>query len=299
MKIVKRNKVISVMILIIILISSFQNVAFGVEINQATILEGNDCGLNLQFNSGSGWSFVTTTYTYYMYKGNEYPAYCLDRKLDGVGELPSYTVSIEDTLDDDRIWRALMLGYPYKTPEQMGVETKEDAYVATKQAIYSILADRDIETFYRGGTERGNKIYQALKQMVYEGKNGTTTPKTASIQANKVGNLIKDGNYYTQTFSIPSNLNISNYIIDSIRNMPTGGYIADERNNVRNIFSGNESFKIIIPSESFTENIDISGLIKAKSETFPIFYGKAPNINWQNYALAFDPYGDSISDFNM
>ena len=48
----------------------------------------------------------------------------------------------------------------------MGVYDKYDAFVATKQAIYSILYNRDVDTFYRGTDERGVAIFNAIKSMV-------------------------------------------------------------------------------------------------------------------------------------
>lgn len=71
--------------------------------------------------------------------GVEYPAYCLNREYPGVGEYDGYTVDIDAVLDNVQIWRTIINGYPYKTPAELGVENKYDAFVATKQAVYSIL----------------------------------------------------------------------------------------------------------------------------------------------------------------
>ena len=41
--------------------------------------------------------------------------------------------------------------------------------------------------------------------------------------------------------------------------------------------------------------------VRAKCETFPVFYGVAPNSNWQDYAVTFDPMADEqgIAQFTI
>ncbi len=181
----------------------------------------------------------------------------------------------------------------------MGVETKEDAFVATKQAIYSILADRDVRGFYRGGDERGNKIVDAIERMVNEGRYGSRTPQNAIVTANKVGGFVQEGEFYSQTYSVSANVNVGAYEITQVINMPAGGYIADTNNNPKTIFNGNENFKVVIPKSELVTDINPTVLLQAKCETYPIFYGITPNPAWQNYAITFDPYGDYGGAVNM
>ena len=53
--------------------------------------------------------------------------------------LSSKIVDIDDLLKDKLIYNTILNGYPYKTPAQLGVETNDDAYVATKLALKSVL----------------------------------------------------------------------------------------------------------------------------------------------------------------
>ena len=155
--------------MIIILLSVFHNYTFAaIEIDKAKILSGADCGQHLQYKYNGVWTYIITNYHYYIYEGKEYPAYCLNNDRDGVTAAGSYTVDINSLEKDVRIWRVIINGYPYKTPAQMGVDTWHDAYVATKQAVYSILYNRDVKTFYNGGDSRGTKIVNAMDKMVTE-----------------------------------------------------------------------------------------------------------------------------------
>jgi len=132
----------------------------------------------------------------------------------------NYVVNVDNALSDVRIWRTIVAGYPYCTPAQMGVENWEDAYVSTKQAIYSIMYGRNVREFYSGGDHRGNLIVDCIERLVNEGRYGTRTPQSANVQINKVGSFVEQGNYYSQTFSVSAGVNISSYTIGSTANMP-------------------------------------------------------------------------------
>lgn len=67
-----------------------------------------------------------------------YPAYCMNRDLNGAETSP-YTVNISEILSNDAIWRVVKNGYPYKSAAEMGLYSDYDAYVVTKMAIYCIL----------------------------------------------------------------------------------------------------------------------------------------------------------------
>ena len=60
-----------------------------------------------------------------------------------------YYVNITQLMDDVRIWRTAINGYPYKTPSELGVVDKYDAFLATKQAIYCILYGTEPETYFQ------------------------------------------------------------------------------------------------------------------------------------------------------
>ena len=213
--------------------------------------------------------------------------------LHGVDENGSYTVNITKLLDDVRIWRVIINGYPYKTPAQMGLATEEDAYMATKQAIYSIIFDRDVTAQYRGKDDRGKKMVNAMVEMVNIGRYGTQTPQQSNLAVSKVGNLVESGEYYYQEFKVTSAVNISEYTILSTSNMPTNSFIANMSGNKTNKFSGTEHFKLMIPKSSL--NVDISEVairIQGKCKTYPVFFGATPVSSWQDYAVTFDPYGD-------
>lgn len=265
------------MILMTILPSLLQTVTFAsTDINEAYLQDRGDCGLHLQYwNSDRGiWSYVTCTFVTYSYNGTEYPAYCLNRGNPGVGEYDAYSVDIDDVLDNVQIWRVVKNGYPYKTPSEMGVENKYDAFVATKQAVYCILYGHDPTTRYRGGDERGTAIANAIVNLVNEGRYGMETPASAGVQVNQSGNLTESGEYYVQKYNVTTAVECSQYTITSTAGLPSGTKITDTYGNEKTIFSGGQQFQVMIPKTSITTDINVAIAIQAKCKTYPIFYRK-------------------------
>ena len=291
----KTKKIVVIFMLLSIFFSSISNIVFAsTPISEASLQDRGDCELHLQYwNADKNvWSYVTCTFVTYQENGVDYPAYCLNREYPGVGEYNGYTVDISSVLDNVQIWRVVKNGYPYKTPAQMGVQDKYDAFLATKQAVYCILYNFDASARYRGGDARGTAIANAIVNLVNEGRNGTETPYTAGISSSKVGNLVEDGNYYTQEYKINCGVETSQYLITSTSGMPSGAIITDNNGNQKTKFSGNENFKIKIPKSQMGKDININFAIQAKAKTYPVFYGKTRISGTQNYAVTYDPLGD-------
>ena len=288
------NKLIAIIMIVIVLFPMIGNFAYATEINKANLYEKGNCGFHLQYwnERNNKWSYVTCTYIVYNQNGIEYPAYCLNKELPGVEEVGDYTVNIENLLDNVQVWRTIINGYPYKTPSEMGVYDEYDAFIATKQAIYSILYNYDPVTKYRGGDERGTKIAKAICNLVNIGKNGTQTPYTAGITANKIGDFTEDGQYYSQEYSIDTSVETSQYTITNILGLPSGGIITDMLGNEKNTFLATEHFKIKIPKLQLNNDINLIVNLQAKCKTYPVFYGKTTIPGTQDYAITYDPFGD-------
>ena len=148
----KFKKAIYILIMIIILLQYLSVISMAAtEISKANLKNDHKITTNLQFKHEDGtWHNVVCNYICYTHNGIKYPAYCIKHGVNGVDEEGPYTVKISELLSDNKIWRTIVNGYPYKTPSQLGVETADDAYVATKQAINSVLLNRDVKSFYRG-----------------------------------------------------------------------------------------------------------------------------------------------------
>lgn len=286
------KKIIYIILLIITLLSSFQGIVSAVEINNAFIQYSHDCGYHLQFwdTKQNRWSYVITSYVEYTApNGNKYPAYCLNSDKKGAEAGLEYNVSISSVLDDDKIWRVITNGYPYK---DLGINA-DDSFVATKQAVYSIIHNRDVRSYYRGGDARGNAIVDKIEELVNIGRYGTDTQETPQTFANKVGSFTKaNENYYSQEYSVSSNISMASYVITSLAGFPNGSYVTDMNGNAKTNFVAGEHFKIYVPKNEIKNNFEGVIAIQSKCKNFPVFYGKSPSSDLQDYAVCYDPYGD-------
>lgn len=211
----------------------------------------------------------------------------------------SYIVDINSVLEDVSVWRTIINGYPYKTAKELGVANDLEAFQATKQAVYCVLYNFDPDTRYRGleqGADvRGDAIKRAIVKMVNEGRNGSQIPSDPSIILTNSGDLYEDGDYYTQKINVSSIVQISNYKITATANLPQGTIITNSDGNQTNSFSENGSFFVKIPKSEMKQ--DISNVVinvQGQCKTYPVFYGRTRIEGTQNYALAYDPFGDGI-----
>lgn len=300
-----RRKFLAILMLILTLFSSFQGIVFAqTEISDAYIEYSHDTGHHLQYwNASKGrWSYVITSFVEYEHNGRRYPAYCANRERAGVDSGLEYSVNILDHLNDARIWRVIKNGYPYQTAQAMGVENDDDAFVATKHSVYSILYDIDVRAYYKGGDERGNRIVDAIERLTNEGRYGTETPNSSEIQADKVGEFKQDNinsNYYSQEYKVSAGVNIREYIVNGISGFPEGSYITDMSNNSKTNFYENEHFKILVPKANIKQNYNGKISIIGKCLVYPMFYGHSPDETLQNYILAFDAWGDVNGTGNL
>lgn len=290
----KIKKIVSIILLVLIVINSMQGIVNAYDVNSAYVENLGKAENHLQFrNADTGvWAYVVTTIVGYRTNGALHYAYCLNVDRHGVGEEDAYTVNVTELLSDVKVWRAVINGFPYKTAGQLGVANEQDAFVATKQAIYSVIYNRDVDSFYRGGDERGTQIFNAIKAIVNQARYGSETPVTNNIlNASKVGEFKADGErYYSQEYVVSSNVNVSEYTITSIENFPEGSYVANINGDPRTQFTGGEHFKVVVPKDKILNNFDGRVQLSGKAKSYPVFFGQSPNSNLQNYALTYDAY---------
>ena len=313
-----KSKIIKTLIAIIMLLIQIFIICTKVKaanIGETKSLERGALGYYcIQKWNGNKWVYLTYNQTYYTdTDGQRYIAYCLSPGLPGVGyvsgERETYSVKINNLLEDDRIWRVLKNGYPNKTVEDLGVETADDAYFATMQAINSILRGYTLEQarelycvgqFAINGEKiediqrRGNKTLNALFNLIDIGLNGTETRKQFLNASIKKVTELRDENdgFYSQTFKVVSQSEISKYVVDKLENLPAGSFVADLQGNEKHIFNGGEEFKIMISKKFETEDIKGNILVNVTQKNYPIYYGASQIEGCQDYALCNNSYSE-------
>ena len=290
-----KRKIVVISILVIMILNTLVPIVEAVQlITKANLINDHKIDTHLLYynDQKEEWRDIQCGYICYKEDGEKYPAYCIMPNTNGVDEEGSYTVTINKLVNNKLVYNILINGYPYKTPAQLGVESKDDAYVATKLALKNALLDRDVTGFYKAADARGEKILSAMFSIIEKGKNGNAINKDAKISINKIEGFKESGEYYYQEYTVTANVNISEFIIEGIEKLPEGTYISDINGKEKEKFSFGEKFKIMIPKDKL--NKDISGKINisALCNTNPIFYGEAPNAGIQDYAVTYKPYVD-------
>ncbi|MDO5555376.1 MAG: SpaA isopeptide-forming pilin-related protein [Clostridia bacterium] len=231
----------------------------------------------------------------YQKDSREYPAYCLNRDLPGVEIGVSQTVTINELVNNVMVWRAIINGYPYKTISELGCYSEEEAYLATKQAVYCMLTNRDVNEYTAIG-EAGERTLNALKQIVSNARNSNEVKVSSEIsitQRNSLWTIDKNDNkYISQYFTINANSNIDTYKIQLENINVEGIKITDENNNEKTEFNFNEEFKILIPITNITQDGNFTINVSGKVATKPVLYGKSQSSSLQDYAITGYTYED-------
>ena len=208
-----RTKMIATLLLTIMFISNIIQLFPLLESNAASIGDSiyiesiGTVEYHLKSHETSSGGYVITNLAGYHDNGKFYPAYCLDHELHGADENGGYNVTLTELIKDtetyNKVWRTTVAGYPYHTAEELGVSDWTYAYQATKMAIYCVLGQANVNSFYASDST-GQQIVDLIKRLVNEGQNGSATYKTPVAEITKVGDITLDGNYYILLIFKPS-----------------------------------------------------------------------------------------------
>lgn len=293
-KTINTKKTICFLLLICMIFSNISNV-FAVGIGQSVdIVSLRECEQHINFRASNGnVGPVTASFVGYYENGQFYPAYCLEANKTGAGSNLSYAVSVDAVANNDAVYRVLLKGYPYTSWQDMGLESEDDAFVATKQAIYCVLDNRDVNR-YTARDARGQKIVDKIKELANFGKTGSITPYQSIINVNAISDAgidSIDNKYISQTFVATSEISAKDIQIQlNTRQTPEGTKLVDVNNNEKNNFAEGEHFKIIVPRNKIISDLKIDFILRANVKSFPVFYSEAPNETLQDYALVADPF---------
>ncbi len=291
------TKAMAVVSMLILSALGFINSVYATNINTANIYAVRDCG-NLLTYKGTQ---VKVTYVEYINEGKHYPAYCMDKTKVGV-ETNSYNVSIEGAVNDVGLWRRIINGYPYKSIQELGVANAQEAFTATKQAIYCYIHGNNPSDYGAIG-EAGQRTLNAMHTIINNAQNSKESKISSTIKINKNSDSWKqdenEKNYVSKVYSVSAGANIQNYkiILSRKNNQDIGGIkLTDIDNKTKTEFNPNEKFKILVPIKEMKEKGNFELKVEAKISTKPVLYGIAPNSSYQDYALTGATYEDGTGN---
>ena len=231
----------------------------------------------------------------YKKDGIEYPVYCLNKGKRGVEVGFEYTVDVNQMLSNQKIWRAIINGYPFKTPAELGCKTMEEAYAATKMAVYDAMYNYDLNKFdtYKH-PETDKRTVQAIKKIITNARNSTETKIAATLNIKPEQNSWVvdeiDKQYVSKTYSVQASAVNKKYTIALSSSSDARFKITDVKNTEKTEFDTTEKFKVLIPIVDLEKSGEFTLTAKSDLKTMPIFYGESPNQDWQNYAVTVGEY---------
>lgn len=233
--------------------------------------------------------------TVYRKDGAEYPVYCLNKGKQGITQDHEYTVSINQMLTNQSIWRAVINGYPFKTPAQLGCDTMEEAYAATKMAVYDAMYHYDLDKFTIHHDEDSNRrVVSAIKQIITNARNSSQTKVAATLEIQEVNQNWQvdeiDKNYVSKTYKVKASAQNETYQISISGEEGNRWKVTDSNNKEKATFSQTEQFKVLLPISDLEKDGEFIIHATSSLKTMPVFYGESPNPDWQNFAVTGGAY---------
>ena len=299
------------------LMSAFLLLTTGVQAFAGTSMEDALNKVNLYVKQDKGaqlltWkgiidsnNFAPAVIVYQAEDGKEYPAFCANPNRPGVEDLAgkSYDVDVDQLDTDPAVWGVITNGYPYKTPQEMGVNTEYEAYYATKMAVWAVVHDNysNLDDWKANGNQNAH-VEKAMKDLVSKGRANqyvykswlAINPKNQTVDTDD-----KDENYLSQEYTLKSNVNIRSYRVVIDGDVPEGTIVTDVNNTPKDSFEGTETtFKVLIPKDTAENSGSFRVLVKGKLENKSVLFGISHDANKQDYYVAPLPSynGDSWVD---
>ena len=299
------------------LMSAFLILTTGVQAFAGTSMEDALNKVNLYVKQDKGaqlltWkgiidsnNFAPAVIVYKAEDGKEYPAFCANPNRPGVEDLAgkSYDVDVDQLDTDPAVWGVITNGYPYKTPQELGVNTEYEAYYATKMAVWAVVHANysNLNDWKANGSQNAN-VEKAMKDLVAKGRANqyvykswlAINPKNQTVDTDD-----KDENYLSQEYTLKSNVDIRSYRVVIDGDVPQGAVVTDVNNTPKNSFEGTETtFKVLIPKDTAGDGGSFRVLVKGKLENKSVLFGLSHSSGKQDYYVAPLPSynGDSWVD---
>ena len=238
--------------------------------------------------------------------GLKYPAFCVSPTKAGVTELGPYDVNVKELTADPQFYWILRNGYPYKSIEELGVSDEDEAYAATKFALWSHLNNWDLSKWAVNPKcsvpGDHSDVLAALKKIVAaaqaDEKNGVPDYHVSIIPETPTAVIDpNDADYYSQTFYFEYDARIDPIGVRvEWKTTPQAGMKitkTDSKNTEAKYFKITEKFKVLYPKELLEEGRAEPVGIAAFTQSWirPAMQGYAINLdasqkNAQNYLIA-------------
>ena len=271
-------------------------------------------------------SVKTQQYTYYRYTSvldgsvKEIPAYCVNPTTNGVPQTVPEGTSIQyacrETVSDPKVCGIVANGYPHVLLRTLGLETPEEAYYATKTALWCyLLGNWDVSglgvnpRLTGEDRETAERVLEAVRQIYTRGMtwDRLVSPRLTAVPDRDVAYPVtwNGASYYQQTFTVTSETWATDQQVQVSlgEDAPAGALLVDRDGNpISQLLLDTEGpegyqgqFRVLYPADSIegrTGSVRIS--LSATVVQYAIYYAECAETdrygNLQHYMLDTDPH---------
>ena len=202
----KTTQKILISILLFVILISIICKSFAFDIGTKDLVLHARCEVFLTYEGKP----INVNFVAYERDGKYYPAYCLNDSLPGV-DLTTYSVNGGNKLQDVNVWRAIINGYPYKSLAELGAQNEQEAFTATREAVYTMLYNRNTNSYAPVDSDAGRRTYQIYLNIVNAARSSSEViQNNIETSVNRTSDEWKidekDSNYLSKTYMLSSNI---------------------------------------------------------------------------------------------
>ena len=268
----RQNQIKRIKAILLILVVVFSNCSiFAVENNNINygkykINVAKDPFMYVIFNG-----VMQPNYMYSYSDEEERCVYCLERGKVGPESKDEYFVDAKEKITDEMLQLILLNCYPYKSPEELGLMSVEQAKFASQFAIWCYTSGVYIDSI-EPISDLNLDMIQAIKKIYYS-KDGNLDDYKVDLNIKENKMQIENG-YITKTIELDTK-NILEYNITSSDSNIT---IKKEENR----------YKICLPLDKIENKYSTSLKIEYKAKENISLLGKKEDVNNQDMAVLLD-----------
>ena len=223
---------------------------------------------------------------WYDEEGNKNPAFCVDPNKAGPGEYfaGKYDLNVAGAETNEKIAAIINNSIPYKTYQELGVNSEEEAYAATKAAIWCVIGVSQYTDRGKWNAPDKPQVTALFNKLVDLALNNPEPVKAAVYGTIKVDEEpVEEGNYFVQRFQVKETSNsgkkITKYKVELTGDYPVGTIITGEDGIEKTQFKGDETFAIRIPKTSVPVGGSVEANVKISANLYSnvILIGKPLN----------------------
>ena len=254
----------------------------GSDITKITVVKGKDIN-DIKYD---GRNVLHSSAWWYDKEGNKNPAFCVDPNKAGPGEYfaGKYDLNVAGAETNEKVAAIINNSIPYKTYQELGVNSEEEAYAATKAAIWCVIGVSQYTDRGKWNAPDKPQVTALFNKLVDLALNNPEPVKAAVYGTIKVDEEpVEEGNYFVQRFQVKetsdSGKKITKYKVELTGDYPVGTIITGEDGIEKTQFKGDETFAIRIPKTSVPVGGSVEANVKISANLYSnvILIGKPLN----------------------